>query len=70
MAARQRKSIQQLALERLTSLVDVISELRAGSAAAILKVMQEPPQPSPEDVDELEAVIKTGRLPVRARNLF
>ena len=69
-AAAQRKSIQQLALERLRSLVEVSPELRAGSAAAVLRVMQEPPHPSVADVDELDAAIAAARLPTRTRNLF
>jgi len=39
-AAAQRKSIQQLALERLTSLVEASPEPRAGSPAAILQVLR------------------------------
>ena len=69
-AAAQRKSVQQLALEQLSSLVDVIPEPRAGSPAAVLRVMQEPPHPSSADVDELDAAIAAGRLPVRTRDLF
>ena len=68
-AAAQRKSIQQLALERLSSLVDV-PERRAGSPAAVLRVMQEPPHPTAADVDELDALIAAGRLPIRTRDLF
>lgn len=69
-AAAQRKSIQQLALEQLSSLVEVTAELRAGSPAAVLRAMQEPPHLSSADVDELDAVIAAGRLPVWARDLF
>jgi len=69
-AAAQHKSIQQLALERLRSLVDVGAEPRAGSAAAILRVMQEPPHPNLADVEELDAAIAAGRLPIRTRDLF
>jgi hypothetical protein len=69
-AAAQCKSIQQLALERLSSLVEVIPEARAGSPAAVLRVMQDPPHPSSADVDELDAAIAAGRLPIRTRNLF
>ena len=69
-AAAQRKSVQQLALEQLSSLVEVIPEPRAGSPAAVLRVMQEPPHPSSADVDELDAVIAAGRLPIRTRDLF
>ena len=70
MAAAQRKSVQQLALEQLSSLVEVTRESRAGSPAAVLRVMQEPPHLSSADVDELDAVIAAGRLPIRARDLF
>jgi hypothetical protein len=69
-AAAQRKSLQQLALERLSSLVDASPAQRAGSPAAVLRVMQEPPHPDLADVEELDAVIAAGRLPVRTRDLF
>ena len=69
-AAAQRKSIQQLAVERLSSLVEVSPEPRAGSPAALLRVMQAPPHPSAADVDELDAAIAAGRLPIRTRDLF
>ncbi len=42
-AAAQRKSVQQLALERLSSLVEVSPEPRPGSPAALLRAMREPP---------------------------
>ena len=45
-------------------------EYRAGSAATILRVMQEPPHLSVSDVDELDAAIAAGRLPVQALDLF
>ena len=69
-AAAQRKSVQQLALEQLSSLVDVAPGPRAGSPAAVLRVIEEPPHLSSADVDELDAVIAAGRLPIRARDLF
>ncbi len=69
-AAAQRKSVQQLALEQLSSLIGVIPELRAGSPAAVLRVMQEPPHLSSADVDELDAAIAAGRLSVRTQDLF
>jgi hypothetical protein len=69
-AAIQRKSVQQLALERLISLVDVITAPGAGSPELVLRVMREPPHPSAADIDELDAAIEAGRLPVRTRNLF
>jgi hypothetical protein len=69
-AAAQRKSIQQLAVERLSSLVEDVPERRAGTPAAVLRVMQEPPHLTCADVDELDALIAAGRLPIRARDLF
>jgi plasmid stability protein len=69
-AAAQHKSIQQLAIERLTSLVASDSEDRPGSAAAVLRVMHEPPHLSPSDVAALDAAIAAGRLPIQTRDLF
>jgi hypothetical protein len=69
-AAAQRKSVQQLAIEQLSSLIGVNPEPRVGSPAAVLRVMQQPPHPSSADVDELDAAIAAGRLAVRARDLF
>ena len=69
-AAAQGKSVQQLALERLNSLVDDAAEARAGSPAAILRVMQAQPRPNSSDVDELDAAIAAGRGPMRTRDLF
>ena len=69
-ASAQRKSIQQLALERLISLVEDIPERPAGSPVAVLRAMQEAPHPTAADVDELDALIAAGRLPVRARDVF
>jgi hypothetical protein len=70
MAAAQRKTLQQLAVERLSSLVEAGPTARAGSPLAILRVMLEPPHPSVSDVDELDAAIAAGRLPVHTPDLF
>lgn len=69
-AAAQCKSIQQLALDQLISLVGSVTGLRAGSPAAVLRAMQEAPHPTLADVDELDAAIAAGRLAVRAPHLF
>jgi hypothetical protein len=69
-AAAQRKSVQQLALEQLSSLIGVNPDPRAGSPAAVLRAMQEQPHPSSADVDALDAAIAAGRLAVRTRDLF
>ena len=69
-AATQHKTIQQLALERLLSLTDSGSEPPRGSAAAVLRAMKEPPHLSGSDVDQLDAAIAAGRLPVQTPELF
>ena len=69
-AATQHMSIQQFALERLRALVPANTEPRPGSAAAILRVMHESPHLMTADVDELDAAIRAGRLPVRTNDLF
>jgi hypothetical protein len=45
-------------------------DLRPGSAGAILKLMRSLPDLDPRDVDELEQLIRQGRLPVRMRGEF
>jgi hypothetical protein len=69
-AAAQRKGIQQLALERLKSLVEVTPDARVGSPTTVLRVIEEPPRLSSADVDELDAAVLAGRLPIRTRDLF
>ena len=69
-AASQRKSVQQLAIERLSLLVEGNAEYRVGSAATILRVMQEPPHLSGSDIDELDAAIEAGQLPFQIPDLF
>ena len=65
LAAAEHKSVQQLAVERLSSLV-----VPAGDAAAILRAMGDAPHVSSADVDELDEAIASGRLAVQARDLF
>jgi hypothetical protein len=67
-AAREQKTVQQLAIERLTRLA--ASETDVGSAAAVLRAMREPPHLDSSDVDELDAAITAGRLSVQTRDLF
>lgn len=59
-AASEHKSLSEYAAEQLQSLV-----LTPGSPAAVLKAMLAPPHVDAADVDELEAAIASGRLPVR-----
>ena len=69
-AAARRKSVQQLALEQLSSLVAAIPEPPEGSPVAILRAMRAPPHLSSADVDDLDAAIAAGRLPVHTHDLF
>ena len=70
LAAAQHKTVEQLAIEQLRSLVKVAGEPPAGFAAALLGVMQQPPHPSASDVAELEAAITAGRIPMPKRDVF
>jgi hypothetical protein len=45
-------------------------DLQPGSAAAILRVMRSLPDLNPDDVEELERLIRQGRLPVRMQGEF
>jgi hypothetical protein len=45
-------------------------DLQPGSAAAILKVMRSLPDLNPDDIDELERLIRQGRLPVCMQGEF
>jgi hypothetical protein len=45
-------------------------DLQPGSVAAILKVVRSLPDLNPDDVDELERLIRQGRLPVRMQGEF
>ena len=58
-AAAQKKSVQQVALEILHSLFD-----RASSPAMLLRAIRELPHPSAAAVDDLDAAIAAARLPV------
>jgi hypothetical protein len=69
-AAARRKSVQQLAVEQLESMVQRDQEPRAGSPAAVLAAMRELPHLSLKDVDEFEAAIAAGRQAVEPRDLF
>ena len=64
-AASQKKSVEQLALERLRSLFG-----DASSPGAILRAVRELPHPSSAAVDDLDAAIASARLPVRDEGAF
>ena|SRR5579862_4208838 len=65
LAAAQKKSVEQVALERLRSLLD-----EATSPQAILRALRDLPHPSSAAVDDLDAAIDASRLPVRNQGAF
>lgn len=64
-ASAQKKSVEQVALERLRSLFD-----RTSSPQAVLRAVRNLPHPSPSAVDDLDAAIAAGRLPVSEQGAF
>ena len=69
-AAAQHKTVQQLAVERLSLLVLREKEPSRGSPGAVLQAMQEPPHLSAADVDELDASVASGRLAIQPGDPF
>jgi len=65
LAAAQSKSVEELAVERLSSLLDT-----ASSPRALLAALRAVPHPSPAAVDDLEAAIAAARLPVGEQGVF
>jgi hypothetical protein len=70
MAAAREKSVQQLAIERLSSLLEPKTHTTAGSPAVLLRAIEEPPHLQAIDVDELDAAMAAGRLPIQALDPF
>jgi hypothetical protein len=64
-AAVQRKSAEQVALDSLRSLFD-----REGSPEVVLRAVRGLPHPSAAAVDDLEAAIAAAQLPVRDQGVF
>jgi hypothetical protein len=64
-ASAQKKSVEEVALERLHSLFD-----RATSPEAVLQAVRELPHPSSSAVDDLDAAIAAARLPVTDQGAF
>ena len=64
-AADQKKSVEQLAVERLRSLFE-----RPLSPEDLLRTIRALPHPSPAAVDDLDAAIAASRLPVRNDGVF
>jgi hypothetical protein len=65
MALARNKSVEQVALERLRSLLD-----RASSPKAVLRAVRKLPHPSPSAVDDLDAAIAAARLHVSVEGAF
>ena len=70
LAAEQKKSIEQVALEQLTSLLEPQTEDISGSPSVIRRVMKEQPHLSREAVDDLELAIEEGKLPMLQEGVF
>jgi hypothetical protein len=64
-AAAQRKSVEQVALESLRSLFD-----RASAPEVVLLAVRELSHPSAGAVDDLDAAIAAARLPVGTEGAF
>jgi len=64
-AAAQQKSVQQLVIERLRSLLD-----RPTSPQSLLRVVKALPHPSHAALDDLDASMADARLPVRDNGAF
>ena len=47
-----------------------IAQPEPGSPQGVLRVMRSLPDLDPNDVDELERMIETGKLPARSEGLF
>jgi hypothetical protein len=65
LAAAENKSVEQLALERLQSLIEIALRLKPSCER-----FGNLPHPSCSAVDELDAAIGDGRLPVRDQGVF
>jgi hypothetical protein len=64
-AAAQRKSIEELAVERLRDLME-----RPTSAETLLRAIRALPHPSRGAVDDLDAAIAASVLPVDDKGVF
>jgi hypothetical protein len=64
-AAAQKMSVEQLAVERLRAFIG-----ESPSPQALLRTIRALPHPSPSAVDELDAIIMASRLSVRDQGAF
>ena len=65
LAALQRKSVEEVAVESLRLLFD-----RPDSPEAVLRAVRSLPHPSTAAVDDMEAAIISARQPVRDKDTF
>jgi hypothetical protein len=65
LAAAQRRTVEEVALERLRALTD-----SANSPQAVLRSVRQLTHPSSSAVDDLEAAIAAARLSVRDHGPF
>jgi gamma-glutamyl:cysteine ligase YbdK (ATP-grasp superfamily) len=65
LAKAQKKSAQEVAVERLRSVLQ-----KEASPQALLRAIRALPHPSSSAVDELEAAIAESGLPVRDQGVF
>ncbi|MCX6622220.1 MAG: hypothetical protein NTY38_14355 [Acidobacteria bacterium] len=64
-AAAQKKSVEQVALERLGSFLETES-----SPQAVLRAVRNLPHPSSSALDDLDAALAAARLPVSGQSAF
>jgi len=64
-AAAQKKTVEQLAVERLRTLLE-----RPTAPDTVLRTIQALPHPSSAAVDDLDAAIAAARLPVGDQGVF
>jgi hypothetical protein len=64
-AAAQHKSVAQVALDSLRAFFD-----GASSPGIVLRAVRALPHPSAEAVDDLDAAVAAGRLPVQDDDAF
>lgn len=69
-AAAQHKTVEELALERLRSLAESKSSRLPGSPAAVRNALLGLSKVTVAEVEELEAAIALGRLPLSAGDLI
>ena len=64
-AAAQHKSVEQVAIESLRSLFDLTN-----SPQIVLQSLRQLPHPSAQAVDDLDAAIVAGKLPMVGQGVF